>query len=57
MMSSRASDPTFGGCASTNPMLSTQWPPGPSSSSWVSSFPPPPTLSSPALPPTTSTMW
>ncbi|RWW49186.1 hypothetical protein BHE74_00044687 [Ensete ventricosum] len=51
MTNSRASDPTPSECASISPMLSMQWSPDPSSTSWASSSPPSPTSSSPAPPP------
>ncbi|RRT47076.1 hypothetical protein B296_00021348 [Ensete ventricosum] len=57
MMSSGASGPTLGGCASTSLTLDTQWSPGPSFSSWASWSSPPPTLSSLAPPPIALTMW
>ncbi|RWV95663.1 hypothetical protein GW17_00041699 [Ensete ventricosum] len=46
----RSFHPASGGYASTNPMLSAQWSPGPFSSFWASSSPPSPTSSSPTAP-------
>ncbi|RRT35933.1 hypothetical protein B296_00042327 [Ensete ventricosum] len=45
-VSSGASSPTSGGCASTSSTLGTQWSPGPSSSSWTFSSTSSSTLSS-----------
>ncbi|RRT39201.1 hypothetical protein B296_00031038 [Ensete ventricosum] len=57
MTSLEASGPASSECASTSPMLSTEWSLGPSSSSWASSSPSPPTLYSPAPPPVVPTTW
>ncbi|RWW59864.1 hypothetical protein BHE74_00033178 [Ensete ventricosum] len=57
MMGSGAPSLTSGGCASTNPMLGTQWFYTPISFSWMSSSPSLPTSSSPAPPPTMPMIW